>query len=101
MKKVGSKLRRELLSYLEVREVYELANIDEMSKELQTKLKDGKIILNKLKQYKFSPRTKEEMINDYQFLINKTEESPKENSPQNDNTTNNNKEVPDTQENAN
>ena len=41
MKKVGSKLRRELLSYLEVREVYELANIDEMSKELQQKLRNG------------------------------------------------------------
>lgn len=47
MKKVGSKLRRELLSYLEVREVYELANIDEMSKELQKKMKDGKVMLNK------------------------------------------------------
>ena len=46
MKKVGSKLRRELLSYLEVRSVYELANIDEMSKELQKKLKDGKVMIN-------------------------------------------------------
>ena len=69
MKKVGTKLRRELLSYLEVRSVYELANIDEMSKELQKKMKDGKVILNKLKQYKFSPKTKEEMKNDYAFLF--------------------------------
>ena len=74
MKKVGSKLRRELLSYLEVRSVYELANIDEMSKELQKKMKDGKVILNKLKQYKFSPKSKEEMMNDFQFLF---EEQPK------------------------
>ena len=70
MKKVGSKLRRELLSYLEVREVYELANIDEMSKELQKKMKDGKVMLNKLKQYKFSPRSKEEMKADFDFLFN-------------------------------
>lgn len=69
MKKVGTKLRRELLSYLEVRAVYELANIDEMSKELQKKMKDGKIMLDKLKQYKFSPRTKEEMIADFAFLF--------------------------------
>ena len=74
MKKVGSKLRRELLSYLEVREVYELANIDEMSKELQKKLKDGQEMLNKLKQYKFSPRTKEEMKNDFAFMNELTEE---------------------------
>jgi len=69
MKKVGSKLRRELLSYLEVRSVYELANVDEMSKELQQKMKDGKVILNKLKQYKFSPKSKEEMKADYMFLL--------------------------------
>ena len=69
MKKVGSKLRRELLSYLEVRSVYELANIDEMSKELQKKMKDGKVMLNKLKQYKFSPRTKEEMKQDFNFIF--------------------------------
>ena len=69
MKKVGSKLRRELLSYLEVRSVYELANVDEMSKELQKKMKDGKVILDKLKQYKFSPKSKEEMKSDFAFLF--------------------------------
>ncbi|MBR3161918.1 MAG: F0F1 ATP synthase subunit alpha [Bacilli bacterium] len=69
MKKVGSKLRRELLSYLEVRDVYELANIDEMSKELQKKMRDGKVMLEKLKQYKFSPRSKEEMKADFQFVF--------------------------------
>lgn len=92
MKKVGSKLRRELLSYLEVREVYELANIDEMSRELQKKMKDGKIILNKLKQYKFSPRSKEEMKADYDFLINDNKDASgvddqKETSSNEDNKT--------------
>ena len=81
MKKVGSKLRRELLSYLEVRSVYELANIDEMSKELQNKMKDGKVMINKLKQYKFSPKSKEEMKADFAFLLNETKEEnkPKDN----------------------
>ena len=94
MKKVGSKLRRELLSYLEVREVYELANIDEMSKELQKKLKDGQQMLVKLKQYKFSPRTKEEMKNDFAFLENHNEEniSTTDNKNDNNNTQNNPKE---------
>lgn len=79
MKKVGSKLRRELLSYLEVRSVYELANVDEMSKELQNKMKDGKIMLDKLKQYKFSPKSKEEMKNDFEFLFEDKDKSSKEN----------------------
>lgn len=71
MKKVGSKVRIELLSYLDVRQIYELANIDEMSQELQQKLKDGKKILDNLKQYKFSPRTKEEMKNSYKFITDR------------------------------
>lgn len=71
MKKVGSKVRIELLSYLDVRQIYELANIDEMSQELQQKLKDGKKILDNLKQYKFSPKTKEEMKNSYKFITDR------------------------------
>lgn len=68
MKKVGSDVRSRLLSYLDVRSVYELANIDEMSEELQLRLKNGKRILDTLKQYKYSPKTKEEMISQYDFL---------------------------------
>lgn len=68
MKRLGSKVRNELLEYLDVRDVYELANIDEMSPELQKRMKDGKIILDKLKQYKYSPRSKEEMLELYKFL---------------------------------
>ena len=44
-----------------------------MSKELQKKMKDGKIMLDKLKQYKFSPITKEQMISQYDFLKNNKE----------------------------
>ena len=68
MKKVGSKVRIDLLSYLDVRQIYELANIDEMSEDLQKRLKEGKKMLNVLGQYKFSPRTKKEMIDSFSFL---------------------------------
>lgn len=69
MKKVGSKVRIDLLSYLDVRQIYELANVDEMSEDLQKRLKDGKRILDNLRQYKFSPKSKEEMIESYKFLV--------------------------------
>jgi len=68
MKKIGSDVRSRLLSYLDVRSVYELANTDEMSIELQERLKNGKKILDTLKQYKYSPRTKEDTIELYNFL---------------------------------
>ena len=71
MKKVGSRVRIELLSYLDVRQIYELANMDEMSEDLQRRLKEGRKILDNLKQYKFSPKSKNEMISSYDFLIKK------------------------------
>lgn len=73
MKILGSDVRSRLLSYLDVRSVYELANIDEMSTELQERLKNGKRILDTLKQYKYSPKTKQEMISQYDFLKNNKE----------------------------
>lgn len=68
MKKVGSKVRIDLLSYLDVRQIYELANTDEMSDELQKRLHEGKMMIDKLKQYKFSPKTKKEMIESFDFM---------------------------------
>ena len=68
VKKLGSLVRSKLLEYLEVRDIYELANIDEMSIELQNRMKEGKLILDKLKQNKFSPKSKEEMLELYRFL---------------------------------
>ena len=61
MKKVGAAVRRELLSYLEKCDVYELANMDEMSPELRNKMLNGKEIRERLNQYKFNPRSQEEM----------------------------------------
>ena len=55
MKKLGARIKQLLLSYLETRDIYELANVDEMSEKLQRKLFEGKRILDNLNQYKFSP----------------------------------------------
>ena len=55
MKKLGAKIKQTLLNYLETRDIYELANTDEMSPELQQRLFEGKKILDNLNQPKFSP----------------------------------------------
>ena len=62
MKVLGAKVRQRFLSYLETKEVYELANADEMSQDMQEQLKEGKRIEDRLAQYKFSPRNKGEII---------------------------------------
>lgn len=62
MKSLGAKVRQRFLSYLETREVYELANTDEMSYEMQAKLEEGRRIEERLLQYKYSPRNKNEII---------------------------------------
>lgn len=68
MKKMGSRVRRELLSYLETREVYELANTDEMGKELQERLKIGAKLLKGLGQYKYSPLSQEEILKKFEDI---------------------------------
>lgn len=62
MKTLGARVRRELLSYLETREVYELANMDEMSKEMQDRLNRGAKLIKGLSQYKYSPLSQDEII---------------------------------------
>lgn len=68
MKKLGSGIRRELLSYLETKEVYELANMDEMSPELREKMRKGKLIEQALRQNKFSPLTQDEIKERFKML---------------------------------
>jgi F-type H+-transporting ATPase subunit alpha len=68
MKKLGAQVRRELLSYLETREVYELANTDEMGKELQDRLKRGAKLLKGLGQYKYSPMSQSEIIGRFEKI---------------------------------
>ncbi|MDR2108414.1 MAG: hypothetical protein LBP28_03000 [Coriobacteriales bacterium] len=55
LRKLGSSVRRELLSFLETREVFELANIDEMNEDMRNKIIRGRVLLEKMNQYKFSP----------------------------------------------
>lgn len=68
VKQLGAKIRSQLLSYLETRDVYELANVDEMSKELRESIFKGQKIVENLKQYKFSPLSPEEIINKFKPL---------------------------------
>lgn len=60
--KIGSRVRRELLSYLESRETFEMVNLDEINEELREKIENGKKILSNLNQYKFEVKTPEEML---------------------------------------
>ena len=70
MKSLGASVRQTLLSYLETRSVYELANIDEMSKELQEKLFKGQNLLKGLLQYKFSPLSREQILERFNNINN-------------------------------
>jgi hypothetical protein len=42
--------------------VFELANLDEMSKELQDKMARGKAVMELMNQYKFDSRTPEQIL---------------------------------------
>ncbi len=66
--KLGSKIRRELLAYMEKRDVYELANKDEMSDEMRELLEKGEKILDCLNQYKFEKKDEEEIIRTFENL---------------------------------
>ena len=68
IKKLGAEIRRTFLSYLETKEVYELANMDEMTPELRNKMKVGKQIQEALNQPKFRPLTNEEIIDKFKKL---------------------------------
>jgi F-type H+-transporting ATPase subunit alpha len=55
LKQLGTAVRRELLSYLETRDVFELANTEEMSLEMRERLARGRTILERMKQYRYDP----------------------------------------------
>ena len=62
MKKLGASVRLKLLNYLETKDVYELANTDEMSEDLKEKLKEGRKIEMLLRQEKFELFSNEEIL---------------------------------------
>lgn len=68
IKKLGSKVRLKLLSYLETQDVYQFANLDEMGDNLKNKIVEGKKILDLLNQKKFSPMTIEEIKENFKFV---------------------------------
>ncbi|MFR5600870.1 MAG: F0F1 ATP synthase subunit alpha [Lachnospiraceae bacterium] len=69
VKALGTKVRRELLSYLEMKEVYELANMDEMSPEMRGRLQRGAKILDGLIQYKYTPQSPEVCIKKFTSVM--------------------------------
>jgi F-type H+-transporting ATPase subunit alpha len=62
LRKTGASVRRELLSYLETREVFELVNMEEMNEEMRSKMTRGRKLLDLMGQYKFSPISPDGMI---------------------------------------
>ncbi|MFI3227444.1 MAG: F0F1 ATP synthase subunit alpha [Clostridia bacterium] len=62
MKRAGPPIRRELLAYLEQREIFELANIDEMGDAMKRSMIRGAKILDMLKQHKYAVRKSEMML---------------------------------------
>lgn len=69
IKKLGAEVRRTFLSYLETKEVYELANMDEMTEELRNKMKIGAEIQQALNQPKFMPLSNEEIIDRFESIM--------------------------------
>lgn len=70
LKKLGAKVKLKLLSYLETKDVYGLANIDEMGSALKEKLEEGADIENCLRQFKFSPMSNQKIIQKFQKFDN-------------------------------
>lgn len=68
VKKVGAVVRREVLSYLETSDVYQLVNVESLSDELQSKLFKGQKLLGLLNQRKFSPMSQEKLIADFGYV---------------------------------
>lgn len=68
IKKIGSTVRREVLSYLETSDVYQLVNIESLSEELQGKIFKGQKLLKLLIQPKFTPYSQEKLINTFGYI---------------------------------
>lgn len=68
VKKVGPSIRRELLSYLEQKEIFELANADEMGEAMRQRMRRGAQISAMLNQHKFAVKTTGEMLSMVQTL---------------------------------
>lgn len=65
---LGSKLRRELLAYLDVKDIYELSDPSELSPALKESIERGNKMINDLKQYKYSPKSEAEMLKLFSYV---------------------------------
>lgn len=75
IKKLGSVVRLKLLSYLESQDVYQFANLDEMGSNLKNKILEGKQIVSLLSQNKFTPSTMDQMLKEFNFVLEDKNES--------------------------
>ena len=69
IKKIGAKVRQEVLSYLETADVYQLVNIESMSNELREKILRGQKLLDLLKQPKFYSFDETMLVEKFGFVI--------------------------------
>ena len=69
IKKIGSAVRRKLLSYLETADVYQLVNIESLSDELQDKLYKGQELLKLLNQKKFTPFSQDRLVEIFGYTV--------------------------------
>ena len=75
IKKIGSAVRRKLLSYLETADVYQLVNIESLSDELQDKLYKGQELMRLLNQRKFSPISQDRLVEMFGYIVGMGESS--------------------------
>lgn len=68
---MGNAIRNKLLSYLESREIYELANVDELPADLRNKLSEGEKLLNNFIQYKYTMFSEEDIIKVFTNFVEK------------------------------
>ena len=68
IKKIGSVVRREVLSFLETSDVYQLVNVESLSDELQSKIFKGQKLLGLLNQRKFSAMSPDKLISDFGYV---------------------------------
>lgn len=71
MKRVSSVIRRELLSYLESRDIYEFTNENELSQEMKERMRRGRLILKKLEQNRYSPQSETKILESFSELLQK------------------------------
>lgn len=69
MRRLGARVRRDLLSYLEAREVFELANIDEMGAAMRDKMERGAALMDALNQYRYQPRSMRAIQDAFEPLV--------------------------------